>query len=221
MLASQASPLGPLAERYLKAQLAGDRREALRLITEEGLERGVDVRSLHLEVVQPAQRMIGKLWQEDVISIAQEHLATSISQLVIAHLYPHLHREPRNAKRALVACVEGELHDMGGRIGADFLEAAGFDVLFLGANCPTDALVRMVHEYKPDLLGLSAAMSFHLPALERAIEAVRAVRGPDFPIVVGGHVVSWSEGLRERLGVLSAGMSADEILAECRRVLEC
>jgi len=205
----------PLSRRYLAAQLAGDRREALRLILDEGISRGVDATVLYLDVVQEAQREIGRLWQADRVTVAQEHLATSISQLVMAHLYPHLRRKPRNGKRALVACVEGELHDMGGRMGADFLETAGFDVLFLGANCPTASLVSLVAAQRPDLVGLSATMSFHLEALARAIEEIRAVTGPSFPIVVGGHVLEWSPDLKARLGVHAAGTSADVLVAEC------
>ncbi len=205
----------PLSQRYLAAQLAGDRREALRLIVDEGLARGIDATVLYLDVVQEAQREIGRLWQADRVTVAQEHLATSISQLVMAHLYPHLRRKPRNGKRALVACVEGELHDMGGRMGADFLETAGFDVLFLGANCPTSSLVSLVVAQRPDLVGLSATMSFHMEALERAIVEIRSVTSPTFPIVVGGHVLEWSPGLKERLGVHAVGTNADTLVAEC------
>lgn len=215
----QKESASSLSRRYLAAQLAGDRQEALRLVFEEGLSRGLEASVLYLDVVQEAQREIGRLWQADRVTVAQEHLATSISQLVMAHLYPHLRRKARNGKRALVACVEGELHDMGGRMGADFLETAGFDVLFVGANCPTESLVALVAEHRPDLVGLSATMSFHLSALERAIVEIRKVTHPRFPIVVGGHVLEWSPDLKTRLGVHAAGTSADALVAECGGLL--
>src|SRR5690349_3730573 len=79
-----------LVKRYVEAQLAGDRDAAIRLLMEEGLEKGVSVAELQLDVIQRAQREIGRLWQENKISVAQEHLATAISQLVLAHLYRHL-----------------------------------------------------------------------------------------------------------------------------------
>src|SRR5690242_10012120 len=101
--------LTELSDRYLAAQLVGDRREALRLIIEEGLEQGVSVPRLQIEVIQAAQYEIGRLWQENAISVAQEHLATGISQLALAHLYEHLPRGESIGRRAVVACVEGEL----------------------------------------------------------------------------------------------------------------
>lgn len=207
-----SDPTAALLERYLSAQLKGQRQEALRLLLEEGVQAGLSVPDLHLKIISPAQREIGRLWQENRISVAQEHLATAISQLVMAQLYRHLPRDAPNGKRVTVACVEGELHEVGARIASDFLEMAGFDVEFLGANVPTDSLVKWVQDSQPDLLCLSATMSFHLGALTEAIERVRAVL-PHLPIAVGGHAFEWARGLEQRLGVTFYGKDAKALVA--------
>jgi methanogenic corrinoid protein MtbC1 len=80
-----------LREQYLAAQLAGNRQEALRLLVDEGLLRGVPFQDIHLEIIQPAQYEIGRLWQEN------------------------LPRDAPNGKRVMVSCVEGELHEVGAR----------------------------------------------------------------------------------------------------------
>jgi len=210
-----------LAEHYLAAQLKGDRAAALRVIFEQGLGAGVSISDVHLHVLQPAQREIGRLWQESRIGVAQEHVATSISELVISQLYTHLPREAPNGKLAVVACVEGELHEIGGRVGADFLEMAGFGVRFLGANVPTESLVAMVRTERADVLGLSLAMSFHVPSLERTIEAVRGAMGKTFPIIVGGNIFAFTPDLETRLDVQAFGMNAHEIVARCRGSFGC
>lgn len=193
----------------------------MRLIVTEALDAGVPVPVIQLEILQPAQREIGRLWQENRISVAQEHLATSISQLVLSHLYPRLPREPANGRLALVACVEGERHEVGARMGADFLEMAGFDVRFLGADVPTRSLLEMIEVVRPDVLGLSVAMSFNIPALERTVTAVRSAYGPSLPILVGGHVAAWLPGLREKLEVQGVGMDASALVVGCRELLAC
>jgi MerR family transcriptional regulator, light-induced transcriptional regulator len=213
-----SDPTEALLERYLAAQLKGQRQEALRLLVEEGVGAGISVPDLQLKVISPAQREIGRLWQENRITVAQEHMATAISQLGMAQLYRHLPRDPANGKRVTVACVEGELHEVGARIASDFLEMSGFDVEFLGANVPTDSLVRWVEEARPDLLCLSATMSFHLPALQEAIEQVRAV-APTLPIAVGGHAFEWARGLEERLDVTFYGKDARALVAGACREL--
>jgi methanogenic corrinoid protein MtbC1 len=209
----------PLTAPYVAAQLTGNRGEALRLLVEEGLGQGISAAELQLRMILPAQREIGRLWEENLISVAQEHLATSISQLAMARLYPHLPRGPVNGRRVLVACVEGELHDMGARMGADFLEMAGFDVHFLGANVSTAHLVEAIVSDRPDLLGLSVMMHFHLASLRRTVDAVRKVAA-SLPILVAGAIVTAFPGLAEELGIEALGSSADDLAKHCVHLFE-
>jgi methanogenic corrinoid protein MtbC1 len=215
---SVSDPLASLLQRYLAVQLTGDRREALRLLVDEGLLRGIPVQDIHLKIIQPAQYEIGRLWQENRISVAQEHLATAISQLALSHLYRHLPRDPSNGKVVMLSCVEGELHEIGARMASDFLEMAGFGVRFLGANVPTSHLVRMVREQTPDLLALSVTMTYHLPALRSALEQVRAA-APRLPIAVGGLAFNWAPGLEKELNATSHGKDARELVASACRIL--
>ncbi|MCP3099178.1 cobalamin-dependent protein [Myxococcus sp. K15C18031901] len=218
MIPETENTLPHLRARYLAAQLAGNRTEALRLLVDDGLLSGVPLQVLHLEVIQPAQYEIGRLWQENIISVAQEHQATAIAQLALAHLYRHLPRDPPNGKVVLVSCVEGELHEVGARMASDFLEMAGFDVRFLGANVPHEHLGRMLRDVRPDLLALSVTMSYHLPALRRAVEHARAV-APGLPIAVGGLAFRWAPGLEDSLDVSFHGKDARELVAAACRTL--
>lgn len=178
--------LAALRGRYLDAQLRGDRREALRLVDEEGLSAGLSVPALHLHVITPAQQEIGRLWQANVIHVAQEHAATAISQLVVAHLYRHLPVAPPSGRRVVVACAPGERHELGARIASDFLEAAGFTVTYLGADVPAVDLVRQATEERAEAVVLSAATGLCTPGLVEAVRAVRRTFGDDFPVLAGG-----------------------------------
>ncbi|MGZ5958476.1 MAG: cobalamin B12-binding domain-containing protein, partial [Myxococcaceae bacterium] len=150
--------LDELTRSYLAAQLSGDRREAIRLLMEEGIGRGNSVLDLHLRVIQQAQREIGRLWEQNTISVAQEHQATAVSQLALAHLYQQSIRRPSVGRSVLVACVEGEMHDVGARICADVLDLHGFDVRFLGADVPTDCLISFAERTQPSRApGVSSA----------------------------------------------------------------
>jgi len=214
-----ALDLGDLQRRFLSAQLAGRRDEGLRIIVDEGLLRGIAVPDLHLKVIQEAQYEIGRLWQANRCTIAQEHVATAISQLALARLYQHLPRARRNERRVMFACVEGELHELGARVASDFLEMGGFDVQFVGANTPVDSLIGLVELARPDLLALSVSLSFHMPALRRTIERARAVLGAGFPIAVGGHAVDWDRDAAAGLNVAVLGGDAATMLANVKRIL--
>lgn len=206
-----------LCRRYVEAQLAGDRREALRLVLREGLGAGLTVSQLQVDVIQAAQREIGRLWQQNRISIAQEHMATAISQVVMSRLFEEGLPEDPVGRKVLVSCVEGELHEFPARFISDFLELAGFEVRYLGADVPLDDLARMVREEKPDLLALSVTMSFNARALRAAVERVRK-EAPGLPILVGGHALDWEPDLALRYGVETCGPDPGCVVDKAREL---
>jgi len=209
-----------LAHRFVAAQLAGDRAEALRVVVDDGVRRGARVIDLQAHVIRAAQQQIGVLWQRNQISIAQEHLATGIAQVVTARLFELAPLAKRNGKRVAVACVEGERHEFPARLIADYLDQAGFTVRYFGADLPTDHLVRELAKDRPHVVALSATMSFHLPALRATIAAVRAELGEHAPIIVGGHALRWSPALAAELGVTTAAAEPDEVVATIQRMAE-
>jgi methanogenic corrinoid protein MtbC1 len=170
------------------------------------LDRGLKPRALYLEVLGPALQEVGLRWQRGLISVAQEHLATAIVSSVMATVAPRLVELPPIARRAVLACTDGELHDVGLRMVSDFLEADGWDVLFLGALTPPDALQLLVAENTPDVVGLSTALTTHLASAADAIAAIRELDVSPF-VMVGGRAY------RDDSSV-AIGMGADVLLAD-------
>lgn len=216
---SRVQDLASLRERYLAAQLRGDRREASSVVFDEALPDGASVHDVYEHIVQAAQREIGRLWQENVVTIAQEHMATAISNLVLTQLFEKAPHAPRNGKRILLACVEGEQHELPARLVCDALDLAGFDVRYLGANVPCDTLVPMIALHTPDLVALSVTMSFHAGALRKAISCIRQNYGRDLPIAAGGHALDWGSGIAADLGIDITAKSTSELLVAVKQRL--
>lgn len=202
--------VGEIRDRYLQAQLAGDQRAALAIIR-GAVEGGLAVAQLQDQVIRLAQLEIGRLWQENKLSVAHEHMATAISQIALALLFERARSAPSRGVRVLVACVQGEQHDFPARLVADHLELAGFEVRFLGANVPTSSLVTFIEAERPDVLALSLTMSFNAGGLRDAVSAARE-RYPRLPIVAGGHALSWAPSLGRTLGIHVSGPSVDELV---------
>ncbi len=163
------------------------------------LENGITPRDLYLEVLAPALQEVGSRWEEGLISVAQEHLATAVVSSVMATVAPSLTEMPMVGRRAVLACTDGELHDVGLRMVGDFLEADGWEVFFLGALTPADALQQLVAECKPDVVGLSTALTTHLASAGAAIDAVRKLDRPPF-VIVGGRAYGDDESVALDLG---------------------
>ena len=122
---------------YLKAVRAGDRRRAFEVI-DGAREAGFDLGALYLDVLQPTLREIGRLWQENEISVADEHLATGITQAAMVRAFQRA--APSTAAEGptlLAACVDQERHEVGLRMLCDLLDLEGWDCTFLGATVPS------------------------------------------------------------------------------------
>lgn len=191
-----------LLPRYLSAIRAGDRRTAFGVV-DDASSAGVDVPTLYLEVFAPALREIGRLWQENVITVADEHLATAITQAAMGRLYDRLFAVAPPPGRLLVAaCADVERHELGLRMLCDLLELEGWDTVFLGATVPMEDLVKLVRHRQPQVVALSAALAPHLPRLRATVAALRAA----FPdgggplIAVGGRPFVEDPGLCARVG---------------------
>jgi methanogenic corrinoid protein MtbC1/DNA-binding XRE family transcriptional regulator len=200
-----------LSRRYLEAVVRGDAASAGRVIA-EGLARGVSAISLYLDVVGGAQVRVGDLWHRGRLSVAQEHLATQIGLAQLDRLRQSLHRRGPSGRRAVVAAVEGEQHELGPRVVADFLSMDGWEVDFLGANLPTADLVDFVRRRAPDLVALSAT----LPALARAMAALRALPRP--PRLLAGGAALSAEGQARAHGADADGRDALAAVQEARRL---
>jgi len=179
--------------RYLDDLLAG-RREACRATVERLLAERVPIRTLYEELFRDSLYEVGRLWQAGRASVAHEHLATAITEELLGVVFPHALPAEEADRSAVVSCAADEFHQVGGRIVADVLESAGWDVKFLGANTPVVELAGFVRELDPDLLALSVTVVDHVPAAAAAIRAVRAF-APDLPVALGGQ--AFAEGGRE------------------------
>ena len=211
------TPIAEWSRDYLAAVLSGSRPRAIEVATAAAREYPIE--DLVLKVVMRAQAQIGQMWEENRISVLDEHVATAISQAVLAELYRITPRQPPNGIRVVVACVEGEIHELGARACADLLEVNGFDVLFAGATVPSRDLVELCRRAAPQLVGLSVTMSFNVPNL-RALVAELREGFPELPIAAGGQAFRWHEGLASELNLVSSAQDAAEFVTDVKRIFE-
>ena len=208
-----------LKEEYLSGLLRGDRRQCY-LLVKEALDETITLQDLYEEVIGPSMMEIGRLWEVNEITIAQEHLATAITQSVISGLYEHLfsNKNPEYKGKMILTCVGEELHELGPRMLADLIEMDGWDVRYLGANMPIDAIFEMVREEKPDLVGLSATVEENKEVIRDLIKRIKEEYDPSIPVMVGGLAYVISPDLYQYTGGDFLGKNFTEALQFTRKV---
>lgn len=200
-LLDDPQPHAALAREYLRLLLGRDRANASKLVLDAVSAGRTSVRDIYLHVFQRTQMEIGRLWQMNKISVAQEHYCTAATQFIMAQLYPYIFNAEPNGYRAILTCVSGELHEMGIRMVADFMEMDGWDTYYLGANVPLTALIQALEEHHPHILCISATMTFHISRVAEMIAAVRASdAGKGERILVGGYPFNAAPDLWRSVG---------------------
>ena len=174
------------AKEYFEVVLGKDRQAGLQKV-QEFIQRGIPIKDIYLHIFQPIQYEFGRLWQNNRISIAQEHFATALTQLAMSQLYPQVYDSNRVGFRMIAACVGSEFHEVGIRMVTDFFEMAGWETYYLGANMPAEAIIEAINEYDADLLALSITLTTQITNLRNLISQIREGIHRDIKILVGGH----------------------------------
>ncbi|MBY0503607.1 MAG: cobalamin-dependent protein [Bryobacteraceae bacterium] len=187
-----------LAGGYLQCLLSGNGDGAWHLV-KQAMADGVPIRDLYLQVFQPCQYEVGRLWEANEATVAQEHYCTAATQTIMSRLHARVFSAERTGRSAVVVGVGGELHEIGARMVADFLEMKGWDTRYLGPNLPPDEISRNVIAHDPDLVCLSCTMTYHVSLVEQTVAGLREAKARA-KVLVGGLPFNRDPELWRRTG---------------------
>lgn len=216
----ESLPYAALGHQYLEILRHGDRSSASHLILDV-IEQGMPIKDVYLQVFQPSQYEIGRLWQTNQMSVAEEHYCTAATQMIMAQLYSTIFNTPKNGRRLVATCVGNELHEIGLHMVADFFEMEGWDTYYLGSNTPTPSILQTLTQRKPDVLAISATMTYHIKLVQDMIEQVRVV-DPDgrIKILVGGYPFNIEKELWRRVGADGYASDAEQAIRMANSLIE-
>lgn len=186
------------AADYFRVVAEFDVQRASDLVLEL-LDGGVPMERIITEVLAPAQVRVGGLWESGRWSVADEHVATSITEGALSALtHAATPRGVAHTRHVAVACVEGEWHSLPARMAAAIAGAdSDLQVTMLGASLPSDQLRRRLSSGDIDALALSCTLPTNLIGAARCIAAAHDV---DVPVIVGGRSFGRSPHRAEAVG---------------------
>jgi len=177
---------GRLAAEYLVAALEGDRRAAIGKIL-EAVDGGLSVATAYVDVLLVAQAEVGRLWHANELSIAEEHAVTATTELAMSQLYTRIPLPDEIVGTVVSGAIAGDLHDIGVRVTSDFLEMAGFRVVFIGADVPSEEFARAAVDFEADIVMIGATRPANLDRVRRAVAHVHHIQDRRVPVIVGGR----------------------------------
>ncbi|MCK9579750.1 MAG: cobalamin-dependent protein [Methanoregula sp.] len=206
------TPLSPTAQSFLNFILAGDVAKA-RTVIDKALAAGTPFREINASIFRPVLGETGRLWQQNKVTIAEEHFVTGVIRRVMQQLHDQIAgtgRIARKKKMVVAACVGEELHEIGIHMVADFFELDGWNVYTTGANTPAKSILAAVKDQKADVVTLSITMPIYLAELWYLVRSLRADEATaQVKIIVGGSPFAIIPNLWHQVGADAVAASAE------------
>jgi MerR family transcriptional regulator, light-induced transcriptional regulator len=122
------------------------------------------------ELVLPYLVELGRKWERGEVSVGQEHFASTLLRGRLLGLARGW--DDGIGPRALLACLEGELHDIGLVAFGIGLSRRGWRITFLGANTPVDTIAATAEGLSPDIIVLSVSEADRLAAFASRLRSL-------------------------------------------------
>jgi len=167
----------------------GDRATAVRL-TQEAVDEALPPQEI-LDAMTAAMAEVGARFQRDEVFVPEMLVAARAMKEATAILEPVLAGAGiQPIAIAVLGTVKGDLHDIGRNLVGMMWKGASIEVIDLGNNVSPEAFAAAAREHAAHLVGISALLTTTMPGMRDTVAAVRASRGDDTKIVVGGAPVT-------------------------------
>ncbi len=192
---------------------------ALKQVVKVLLDQGIQAQDILNLGMIAAMEEIGEKFKTGDVFIPEVLLSARAMNATLEMLEPYLAGESRErGKKILIGTVQGDMHDIGKNMVSIMLRGVGFDVRDAGINVAADEFARLVEEYHPDILALSALLTTTMPEMENVITrlAEKGLRN-QVKIMVGGAPVNHK--FAEHIGADGYAENAGEAIHLAKRLM--
>ena len=188
------------SELLLAAMINVDRPGAAEIIG-QALAAGITPPRVIAEILDPAIVQLGRLWEEESMSLAQNFVASKIAEDALLRCIPDSRDRARSKGAVVIGNIEDDFHSLGRRAVGLFLSAAGGEGHDLGHDVPAELFLEKALQVEARVIGVSAMMqttALNIRKLRRLIDA-RGLRD-SIKLAVGGAVFNWRPDLVAEVG---------------------
>ena len=183
---------------------------------DELLHQGVTTDRIFLELIAPAARQLGQLWEQDLCDFTEVTCGLVRMHEITHRLGYEYQNGPQlggDVQRIMLASAPGSQHFLGMTIVSDFFRKAGWDVV-IEISLSEKELVHAVNNEWFDVIGISCATEAQLKNLPSLIRALKAASGnPEPGVLLGGPIFTVQEHDARSLGADGICVDVKEAVA--------
>lgn len=142
--------------QLMSAILSGNRKDAIDVLDHWADQHGY--RRTITELLEPVLETIGSLWVSEKISLAAGYLAGKVAEDILLKAHSHEQAIPETKGPVILGNVEDDYHSLGRKLVGIFLKTAGWRVIDLGNDVPSEAFVDAAVENDARVIAVSAMM---------------------------------------------------------------
>lgn len=145
-----------------------------------------------VDAVTQALQVVGKRFQEGEWFLAELVYAGEIAKEIMNVLSPFIQAgDSTILGTVVIGTVAGDLHDLGKNIVITYAKSAGFNVIDLGVDVPTNKFADAVETHLPVALGMSCLLTSTEAELGKVIgELVTRGLRNQVKVIIGGAALS-------------------------------
>jgi methanogenic corrinoid protein MtbC1 len=215
----QSAVVGDCIAEFVALLIKGETEVACRYIDHVQV-RGASREAIYLELMAPAARVLGRMWEEDLCSFSEVTLALCRLHEILRELsIPQEQETVPSGRRALLAPVAGEQHTFGLLMVADCFRRAGWDVRVETSMSSAELLALVRHEWFT-IVGLTVACDGHLEGVAAALHAMRkGSRNKALGVMVGGPVFTLQPELAVQIGADATGRDGGQAVVQAESLV--
>ena len=141
------------------------------------------------DILIPTLNEVGVLFDEQKIYLPQLMMSAEAAKMAFSVIEDNFPKKETDSRPMIMATVKGDIHDIGKNIVCVILQSYGYNVIDLGKDVPTEAIVEAYNKYNPMAIGLSALMTTTVTNMAETIKELKKIKGM-CPIFVGGAVMT-------------------------------
>ncbi len=155
------------------------------------LDRQVPPLTLLDEGLIAAMALVGQEFKASQIWVPEVLLAARNMHRGIELLKPELTRQQAEPTgKFVIGTVKGDIHDIGKNLVSMMMTGAGYEVIDLGIDVPSERFLDTIDRERPDLVGLSALLTTTMLEMKEVIRIIRQSFKDPPKIIVGGAPVT-------------------------------
>ena len=182
--------------------------------------KGTPLATLYLDLLAPAARKLGEMWEEDEVSFSDVTIGVCRMHQVLlefSRCFDATSRDSGDIRNALIAPSPGEQHTFGLFMVMEFLRRDGW-TCYSGTPATNRDFVKLAESQDFELIGLSVSADRHLDDTRKLIAELRRISNAK--IVVGGRCFLDRPELAEDLGADAMATDGREALRVVDRLIK-